>query len=243
MLPFAWWSEEVEGSDDRSWVLSSSLSLSFDRSLVRQKTITRSLGLTFGDSLSRTTSSRTTATKILSSSLTLAFSRSLTKNRIITRTLGLTFGDSLARSTSSRTTATKVLTSSMTLSFSRVLKKSKLISRTLALTFGDSIGLTEDDQTPAAPTSLGAQDNLTAGHVDLSWNDNADNEDNYEVQRAPAGTGTWSTLTSTLAANSTTYTDTTSVCDTAYDYRVRATNSRGDSGWSNTVTFTPCDIA
>lgn len=64
--------------------------------------------------------------------------------------------------------------------------------------------------TPGAPTSVVAT--RVSGNVELTWSDNASNEDNYKVQRNTSSDGvTWagySTLTSSLAANSESYTDT-----------------------------------
>jgi len=68
--------------------------------------------------------------------------------------------------------------------------------------------------------------------VKLTWKDNATIETGYTVERSLNGI-TWSVLT-TLPANTTTYTDTTSLPATAYYYRVKATNAVvGDSNYSN----------
>lgn len=72
---------------------------------------------------------------------------------------------------------------------------------------------------PAPPTDL-AVVTLQANHVALTWTDAATDEDGYEVERWEATSG-WQVLT-TLAADSSSYTDTTVVSEGTYRYRVRA---------------------
>ncbi len=84
---------------------------------------------------------------------------------------------------------------------------------------------------PAAPSALVAN-NPTTSTIDVSWTDNSSDEDNFELQRSlTAGSGF--TTIATLGANTTSYTDTGLASATTYWYRVRATNTGGDSGWSN----------
>src|SRR5207249_2873520 len=56
----------------------------------------------------------------------------------------------------------------------------------------------------------------------LAWTDNSNNETTYEVYRK-VGSGSYSLLVS-LAANTSSYTDTNVTGATTYTYRVRATN-------------------
>jgi len=125
-------------------------------------------------------------------------------------------------------------------------------------TNGDSSYSTEDSDTtdgvatvPADPTSLAAtgDDSDLSGveksAVDLTWTDNADNEDNYEIERCSgASCTTWAALV-TLGSDVEAYTDSTvtddSTANTIYRYRVRATNTTGDSAWvtSGDVTVEP----
>lgn len=93
----------------------------------------------------------------------------------------------------------------------------------------------EPPTTPAAPSSLDA---LVISHeeVGLTWIDNAVNETGYEVVRTKAG-GT-PEVVAALAADSVGYIDTGLEALTQYSYLVRAINTQGTSGDSNTVTVT-----
>src|SRR4029079_8995319 len=54
------------------------------------------------------------------------------------------------------------------------------------------------------------------------WFNNSASDTAYEVDRSTDGGTTWTTLTTTLPANSTNYTDTTVVSGQAYEYRIMA---------------------
>lgn len=90
-------------------------------------------------------------------------------------------------------------------------------------------------QPPAAPTGLAAQaaDSTT---VQLDWTDGATTETSFEVERASGG-GAFTNV-QILSANTTAWTDTGLSPGTHYAYRVRACNTSGCSGWSNTGTAT-----
>jgi hypothetical protein len=79
---------------------------------------------------------------------------------------------------------------------------------------------------PAAPTNL-----RLSGNVEVQWQDNANNETGYVVERAASGAG-FSPL-DTLAANTMSFADRTFVPSTRCNYRVRAFNSAGFSAYSN----------
>lgn len=84
---------------------------------------------------------------------------------------------------------------------------------------------------PNAPSSLKASA-LSFGRVSLSWKDNANNEDGFQIERRTGSTGTWQ-LIATVGANTKSYTDTSTARRTTYNYRVRAINAAGGSAYSN----------
>ena len=90
---------------------------------------------------------------------------------------------------------------------------------------------------PAAPTNLTA--NYSPNNViGLSWTDNATNATSYGVDRSVNGGQSWTTLTTSLAANAVSYVDTALSEFTTYQYRVYAINSAGSSAYSNTASAT-----
>jgi VCBS repeat-containing protein len=88
---------------------------------------------------------------------------------------------------------------------------------------------------PAAPSGLNATA-ISAGQIDLSWADNATDEDGFYIQRSEDGSN-WS-LIDTVGADVTAYSDLTVFPSTTYAYRVRAYNFSGPSDYSNTATAT-----
>lgn len=91
------------------------------------------------------------------------------------------------------------------------------------------------DSPPTAPTSLSATAVLP-WTINLSWTDTSNNETGFRVQRS-LNASTWSPL-ATVAANTTSYPDTSATPGTPYYYRVIAYNSVGDSTPSNTASAT-----
>ncbi len=88
---------------------------------------------------------------------------------------------------------------------------------------------------PDAPSNLSASAVSTA-QVNVNWTDRADNETSYEVERR-LGSGSYQRI-ATLGANRNSYVDTTTGGARTYAYRVRARNSAGVSGFSNTASVT-----
>jgi hypothetical protein len=84
-------------------------------------------------------------------------------------------------------------------------------------------------QPPSAPTALVVQRNSKT-KATLTWTDNSGNETGFQIERS--ADGTTFTQIATVGANVTTYQD--SGVNKAYYYRVRAFNSAGNSGYSNT---------
>jgi Domain of unknown function (DUF1996) len=110
------------------------------------------------------------------------------------------------------------------------------------------------DLTPASRTwtvdpaaAIAAPSNLTATlggtrlrpRVALRWTDNSYNEYNFAVERSEDYGRTWRVLTSSLAANTSSYTDSTVVRGgKTYYYRVKATKGTASSAYSNIASAT-----
>jgi fibronectin type 3 domain-containing protein len=99
---------------------------------------------------------------------------------------------------------------------------------------------------PVPPTSgPAAPGNLTAAavnfqNVNLAWQDNSNNEDQFLIERSLDGSSGWTQI-GTASANATTFTDTTTLATTTFYYRVRAYNSFSGgsySTYSNVVSVT-----
>jgi endo-1,4-beta-xylanase len=89
---------------------------------------------------------------------------------------------------------------------------------------------------PAAPSNLTAAVSLNS--INLNWTDNAINELSYRVEQATASSGPWTEVAGSLAANTASYTATGLSATTTYYFRVRASNSTGNSDYSATATAT-----
>ena len=89
--------------------------------------------------------------------------------------------------------------------------------------------------TPAAPSSLTASD-VSDSEIDLSWDDNSNNEDGFSIE-SDGGGGSFSEI-ATVGAGVTNYSDTGLNANTTYTYRVRAFNGDGNSGYSNEASAT-----
>ncbi|MBI1929575.1 cadherin-like domain-containing protein, partial [Candidatus Poribacteria bacterium] len=97
----------------------------------------------------------------------------------------------------------------------------------------------------ATPPALTAPTNLTAtavssSQIDLSWQDNADNETGVKIERKTDNVSF--TQIATVGANVTNYSDTGLGANT-YTYRVRATSATGESDWSNEASASPLPVA
>ena len=90
---------------------------------------------------------------------------------------------------------------------------------------------------PAAPTALNAVA-ASSNQINLSWTDNANNEDGFKVERC---TGAGCTNFGQIAqpgANVTTFNNSGLAASTTYRYRIRSYNATGNSGYSNTSEAT-----
>lgn len=91
-----------------------------------------------------------------------------------------------------------------------------------------------------APTNLTAS-NVSATDVHLAWTDSAGDETGFKIERSTNG-GSFSQIATTTGTG-TTFDDTTVSAGTNYAYRVRATNSSGDSAYTNTASITTVPAA
>ncbi|MBI2513291.1 MAG: cellulase family glycosylhydrolase [Opitutae bacterium] len=90
---------------------------------------------------------------------------------------------------------------------------------------------------PQAPSGLAASVASTS-QVNLTWVDNAANEDGFELDRATNSTFTTGLVTTALAANTTSQSATGLAAATTYYFRVRASSSVGASAYSSTASAT-----
>lgn len=88
---------------------------------------------------------------------------------------------------------------------------------------------------PAAPSSLAISTVTSSNQLNLTWTDNASNESGFKLERSSDGSTGWTQI-ATPAANATSYTDAGLAGGTLYFYRLRATNTTGDSGYSNNAS-------
>lgn len=88
---------------------------------------------------------------------------------------------------------------------------------------------------PASPSGLSATA-ASSSQIDLSWTDNANDESTYQVEVSSDGVNF--SVIAVLSADSTSYSDTGLAASTTYFYQVNASNSAGDSGYTNIASAT-----
>lgn len=93
---------------------------------------------------------------------------------------------------------------------------------------------------PAAPSAVSAS-GLSGSSIDVTWQDNSDNELGFVVERSIDDGATWTVLTPTLPVNATVFHDTSLTGGVSYSYRVKAVNDIGPSPYaaSPAVTLPP----
>lgn len=101
----------------------------------------------------------------------------------------------------------------------------------LSATLGQSVTPVK----PTAPTALVATAASTS-QVNLTWQNSATNQTGFKIERSTDGVTF--TQIATAAATAASYSDTALAAGTKYSYRVRATNSAGDSDYSNVASAT-----
>jgi hypothetical protein len=88
---------------------------------------------------------------------------------------------------------------------------------------------------PAAPSGLVATVNTASG-IDLTWTDNANNEDAFELQQASDSAFTAGLATTPLASGASSGSVTGLPAGATYYFRVRVTNAAGASAWSGSAS-------
>ena len=88
-----------------------------------------------------------------------------------------------------------------------------------------------------APSGLTATA-ASSSEIDLSWTDNANDQTGFQIDQATSPDFTQGLTTVTLGADATADAATGLSSDTTYYYRVRATNSYGDSANTSTASAT-----
>jgi len=93
----------------------------------------------------------------------------------------------------------------------------------------------DDIPPPSPPSNLDAVA-ISSSQIDLTWNDNSDNEDGFEIERSLDGQSY--SLVTKVNANTHSYSDTGLDSETTYFYRVRAYKGSTYSEYSNDAPAT-----
>lgn len=116
-----------------------------------------------------------------------------------------------------------------------LLSLANVVDGALGANWSAQLTLLDDTHTPA-PTGLTAQ-LRTYSAIDLAWTNHCDNPEGFQVERR-AGSGTYSLLATTSAAE-TTFTDSGPLTPgVLYSYRVRCVNGAHASDYSNVASVT-----
>ncbi|GAB4008496.1 hypothetical protein GCM10028808_14760 [Spirosoma migulaei] len=95
---------------------------------------------------------------------------------------------------------------------------------------------TTQQSVPSAPARLTASA-VSSSQINLQWADLSDNESNFQIERASSATAPFSKIAD-VGANTTTFSDQNLSASTQYCYRIRAVNSAGASGYSDSQCAT-----
>lgn len=102
-----------------------------------------------------------------------------------------------------------------------------------------SIAATAGTLSPAIPSGLVLTVESSTS-VRVSWSDNSNNATGFTVERK-TGSGSWSVI-ATLLFNQTNYLNTGLLPNTTYQYRVKATNATGSSGYTGPLSVTTSNL-
>jgi len=99
---------------------------------------------------------------------------------------------------------------------------------------GYALGILEvpPSSLPASPSNL-TTGTISTTEVNLTWQDNSDNETGFKIERKIAG-GSYQEI-ATIGFNETNYKDVSLFPNTTYSYRIRAYNLNGVSDYSNEI--------
>ena len=108
---------------------------------------------------------------------------------------------------------------------------------------GGRLNIGEFAGPPLSPPPAEVPSNLNAtavspSQINLTWTDNSDDEDGFEIHRCQGAQCTNFAPVATVASDATTYTNTDLSANTLYRYEVRAYNSEGTLGSSNIAQAT-----
>lgn len=96
----------------------------------------------------------------------------------------------------------------------------------------EASAITDAQAAPAAPSTLSITD-VASSRIDLSWQDHADNESGFKIERCTGHPCTDAFVQiAAVGTNVTTYASTGLSPSTTYTFRVRAYNGGGDSAYS-----------
>lgn len=99
-----------------------------------------------------------------------------------------------------------------------------------------------DGSIPDAPSNLRLAVQQQTGSVLVTWQDNAGNEDGYEVWRATSAQGPFA-LVHTAQVNATSFNDQTAFGTSYFFYQVRAINMNGSSAFTKVVSIVTPNFA
>jgi PKD repeat protein len=85
---------------------------------------------------------------------------------------------------------------------------------------------------PSAPSNL-VLSAITRSQINLTWTDNAANENGFTIERCSGATCSNFAQIATVSANITNFSNSGLKRNTSYRYRVRAYNATGNSAYSN----------